>query len=81
MHNHYVYSPAPNQSLGIMQPMNPAFGPMQAPGNPIVDVLVPSDYSTPVEDIAPYGPSEQVGMGSVQDAIAVLSVTDLLFGG
>lgn len=78
MHNSYVYSPMPDQSLGIMRAMNP-LGPMQSPGNPIVDSLVPSDYSTPVEDIAPYGPSSQIG--SVQDAIAVLSVTDLLFGG
>lgn len=47
--------------------------------NPIVDTLVPSDYSTPVVNIAPYGPSKQIG--AVQDAVSILSIADFIFGG
>lgn len=61
------YSPTVNQTLGIMQPMNP-----------VVDPLIPSDYFDPVFDMQPYGVSKP--LGSVQDALSVLTATDLLFG-
>lgn len=82
MSNRYVYSPMPDQSLGIMRSMNP-FDPVS---HPVVDPLIPSDYLDPVVNMGPYGvapaiaPLQNRGMGSVQDAMAVLSVTDLLFG-
>lgn len=63
----YVYCPMANQSLGIMQPMNP-----------IVDSLIPSNAFAPVENMQPYLNSQQIG--SVQDALQVLQVTDMLFG-
>jgi len=56
-----------NQSLGILRPMNP-----------IVDSLVPSNAFDPVINMQPYVNSPQIG--SVQDALQVLQVTDLLFG-
>lgn len=68
----YIFNPMTNQTLGIMRPMNPL-------DNPIVDTLIPSDYFAPVVDLAPYGPSKQIG--SVQDAVNILSVADLIFGG
>jgi hypothetical protein len=61
------YAPSVNQSLGILQPMNP-----------VVDPLIPSDYFDPVFDMQPYGVSKP--LGSVQDALSVLTATDLLFG-
>lgn len=61
------YCPMVNTSLGIMRPMNP-----------IVDSLIPSDALSPVENMQPYGNSPQIG--SVQDALQILQVTDLLFG-
>lgn len=63
----YCFAPQANQSLGILQSMNP-----------VVDALIPSDYFDPVYDMQPYGYSKP--LGSVQDAISVLTVTDLLFG-
>jgi len=63
----YVYCPMANQTLGILQPMNP-----------IVDSLIPSDAFDPVTNMQPYSNSPQIG--SVQDAIQVLQVTDMLFG-
>jgi hypothetical protein len=63
----YVYCPMVNTSLGIMQTMNP-----------IVDSLIPSDALSPVENMQPYFNSPQIG--SVQDALQILQVTDLLFG-
>ena len=86
MDDNYVYSPMPDQSLGIMRVMNP-FAPVD---HPVVDRLIPSDYFDPVTNMGPYTMSPQVapalsptmhGLDSVQDAMAVLSVTDLLFGG
>lgn len=72
-----VFAPTPNQTLGIMQPMNPA----QYEVNPIVDSLIPSDFFSPVENMQPYGASPQIGgVGSVQDALAVLNLTDMIFG-
>lgn len=62
----------PDQSLGIMQPMNPM-------ENPIVDTLIPSDYFAPVVNMDTYAPSKQIG--SVQDAVNMLSVVDMIFGG
>jgi len=62
-----VYCPMVNTSLGIMQPMNP-----------IVDSLIPSDALSPVVNMQYYGNSPQIG--SVQDALQILQVTDLLFG-
>ena len=56
-----------NQSLGILRPMNP-----------IVDSLIPSNAFDPVINMQPYVNSPQIG--SVQDALQVLQVTDLLFG-
>jgi hypothetical protein len=61
------YAPEADQSLGILQPMNP-----------VVDPLIPSDYFDPVYDMQPYGFSQP--LGSVQDVLNVLQVTDFLFG-
>ena len=70
MHYHNTFSPMPNQTLGIMQPMNP-----------VVDSLIPSDMFDPVENMGPYINSPSLGnMGSVQDAMNVLNLTDMLFG-
>jgi hypothetical protein len=72
-----VFAPMPNQTLGIMQPMNPA----QYDLNPINDPLIPSDMFDPVVNMQPYGVSPQIGgVGSVQDALLVLNLTDMLFG-
>ena len=85
MDDNYVYAPMPDQSLGIMRAMNP-FAPVD---HPIVDPLIPSDYFNPVTDMQPYEVSPAIdpvvdpgmhGFGSVQDAVNVLSVADLLFG-
>jgi len=59
--------PSVDQSLGILQSMNP-----------VVDPLIPSDYFDPVYDMQPYSLSP--ALGSVQDAMSVLTMTDLLFG-
>jgi hypothetical protein len=58
--------PSVDQSLGILQSMNP-----------VVDQLIPSDYFDPVENMQPYGLSP--ALGSVQDLVSVLQVTDFLF--
>jgi len=58
--------PVPDQSLGILKPMNP-----------IVDPLIPSDYFDPVVNMQPYGLSP--ALGSVQDLVSALQVTDFLF--
>ena len=63
----YIYCPMANQSLGILRPMYP-----------IVDSLIPSNAFDPVINMQPYVNSPQIG--SVQDALQVLQVTDLLFG-
>ena len=63
----YIYCPMANQSLGILRQMNP-----------IVDSLIPSNAYDPVINMQPYVNSPQIG--SVQDALQVLQVTDLLFG-
>jgi len=59
--------PSVDQSLGILQPMNP-----------VVDRLIPSDYFDPVVNMQPYGLSP--ALGGIQDVLQVLQVTDLLFG-
>ena len=59
--------PSVDQSLGILQAMNP-----------VVDPLIPSNYFDPVYDMQPYSLSP--ALGSVQDAMSVLTMTDLLFG-
>jgi len=58
--------PSVDQSLGILQSMNP-----------IVDPLIPSDFFDPVENMQPYGLSP--ALGSVQDLVSALQVTDFLF--
>jgi len=63
----YCFAPEANQTLGILQPMNP-----------VVDPLIPSDYFDPVYDMQPYSFSKP--LGSVQDVLNVLQVTDFLFG-
>ena len=62
-----AHVPSVNQSLGILQTMNP-----------VVDPLIPSNYFDPVTDMQPYSLSP--ALGSVQDAMSVLTMTDLLFG-
>jgi hypothetical protein len=59
------FAPMPNQTLGIMQPMNP-----------IVDSLIPSNFNDPVSNMAPYGYSQP--LGGIQEAINVLTLTDFL---
>lgn len=59
------FAPMPNQTLGIMQPMNP-----------IVDQLIPSNLNDPVQNIAPYGNSKS--LGGIQEAINVLTMTEFL---
>lgn len=61
------FAPQADQSLGIFQPMNP-----------VVDALIPSDFYDPIYDMQPYGFSKP--LGSVQDVLNVLQVTDFLFG-
>lgn len=71
------FAPTPNQTLGIMQPMNPA----QYDLNPIVDSLIPSDMFDPVTNMSDYENSPALGgVGSVQDALNVLSLTEIMFG-
>lgn len=71
------FAPTPNQTLGIMQPMNPA----QYELNPIIDSLIPSDMFDPVTNMSNYGNSPALGgVGSVQDALNVLNLTDMMFG-
>lgn len=62
-----AHMPSVNQSLGILQSMNP-----------VVDPLIPSDYFDPVYDMQPYSLSP--ALGGIQDVLQVLQVTDLLFG-
>jgi hypothetical protein len=62
-----AHVPSVNQSLGILQSMNP-----------VIDPLIPSDYFDPVENMQPYGISP--ALGGIQDVLQVLQVTDLLFG-
>jgi len=62
-----AHMPLVDQSLGILQPMNP-----------VVDQIIPSDYFDPVENMQPYGYSPV--LGGIQDAMSVLTMTDLLFG-
>lgn len=62
-----AHVPSVDQSLGILQKMNP-----------VIDPLIPSNYFDPVTDMQPYSLSP--ALGSVQDAMSVLTMTDLLFG-
>jgi hypothetical protein len=62
-----AHVPSVDQSLGILKTMNP-----------VVDPIIPSDFFDPVTNMQPYSVSP--ALGSVQDAISVLTVTDLLFG-
>lgn len=62
-----AHVPSVDQSLGILQSMNP-----------VVDPLIPSDYFDPVYDMQPYQVSP--ALGGIQDVLQVLQVTDYLFG-
>ena len=62
-----AHVPSVDQSLGILQTMNP-----------VVDPIIPSDFFDPVTNMQPYGVSP--ALGGIQDVLQVLQVTDLLFG-